>query len=98
MTYDPFNKPTKTRPIIFFEDGDVFIWTAKGLSIKGFQVTFVAEPVQMNIGTYGETLTECELSPHLHKEILQDAINIALENLSSPRVQTQGPVNTQQTE
>ena len=98
IAHDPFNKPTKTRPIIFFEDGDIFIWTAKDLSINGFQVTFVAEPVQMNIGTYGETLTECELSPHLHKEILQDAINIALENLSSPRVQTQGPVNTQQTE
>ena len=95
---DPFNKPTKGRPVVFFEDGDIFIWTEDGHTVDGFQVTFIAQPVQMNLGTYGGPVVECELSEHLHKEILQHAINIALENLSSPRVQTQGPVNTQQTE
>lgn len=95
---DPFNKPSRSRPVVFFEDGDLFVWTATGYTIDALQVTFVAQPVLMNIGTYGEPLVECELSEHTHKEILQDAINIALENLSSPRVQTQGPVNAQQTE
>ena len=96
---DPFNKPTKGRPVIFFEDGDIFVWTSPGHSIKGFQVTFIAEPVHMHLGTYDSLVdVECELSSHLHKEILQNAINIALENLASPRIQTQGPVNVQQTE
>ena len=95
---DPFNKPKKSRPLVFFEDGDIFIWTAPNHTIDGFQVTFIKRPALMNIGTYGGTLTECELSEHLHEEILQEAIQIALENISSPRVQTQAQVNTQQTE
>ena len=95
---DPFNKPKKGRPIIFFEDGDIFVWTAAGHTINGFQVTFMKRPIEMNIGTYGGALAECELSEHLHEEILQQAIVIALENISSPRVQTQAQVNTQQTE
>jgi hypothetical protein len=32
--------------------------------------------------------TSCELSEHLHKEIVQTAVDISLENLQSPRVQT----------
>lgn len=86
---DPFNKPTFTRPIIFFEDSDIFVWTAKDCSISSFQVTFLKRPALMNIGTYEGDKTECELSEHLHKELLQLAITIAIENIQSPRVQTQ---------
>ncbi len=95
---DPFNKPKLRRPIIFFESGDIFIWTAPGLVIDNFQVTFIKRPALMNIGTYGGSVVECELSEHLHKEILQEAIQIAIENIGSPRIQTQGPVNVQTSE
>ena len=67
-------------------------------SVEGFQVTFIKRPVQLNIGTYGSPVAECELSDHLHKELLQEAIQVALENIGSPRIQTQGPVNVQRTE
>jgi len=95
---DPFNKPKKNRPIIFFESGDIFVWTADGNTIDGFQVTFIKRPATMDIGTYGGAVTECELSEHLHKELLQEAIQIALENIGSPRTQTQGPLNVQTSE
>lgn len=95
---DPFNKPMQSRPIIFFEGGDIFVWTAPGLTVEGFQVTFIKRPAQVNIGTYGQPVVECELSEHLHKELLQEAIQIAIENIGSPRVQTQGPVNVQTSE
>lgn len=94
---DPFNKPKLHRPIIFFENGGIYIWTAPGLTIDNFQVTFIKRPDQMNLGTYGSPKVECELSEHLHKEILQEAIQIALENIGSPRVQTQ-TLNVQTTE
>jgi len=95
---DPFNKPKKGRPIIFFEEGSIFVWTAEGYEVNGFQVTFIKRPAVMNIGTYGSVVTECELSEHLHKELLQEAIQVALENIGSPRVQTQGPLNVQTSE
>lgn len=98
MATDPFNKPTYTRPVIFFEDGDIFVWTGNSNTVDGFQVTFIKRPVQLNIGTYGSPVAECELSDHLHKELLQEAIQVALENIGSPRIQTQGPVNVQKTE
>ena len=95
---DPFNKPMKDRPIVFFEDGDIFVWTANPFIVGGFQVTFLKVPAQMNIGTYGQPRVDSELSEHLHKEILQEAIEIALENISSPRVKTQGPINVTKAE
>ena len=91
---DPFNRPRQGRPLIFFEDGDIFIWTAEGFSVDNFQVTFLRKALPVNLGTYGATKQECELSEHLHKEILQEAIQIAIENIQSPRVQTQR-LNTQ---
>ena len=99
MATDPFNKPTYARPVIFFEDGDIFIWTGKWSTVGGFQVTFIKRPAQMHIDTYGSPVNvECELSDHLHKDLLQEAIQVALENIGSPRIQTQGPINVQKTE
>ena len=98
IVYDPFNKPKKNRPVIFFEDGDIYIWTGKNATVNKFQVTFLKQPNQMNIGTYGSPKVECELSEHLHKELLQEAVKIALENIESPRTQTHIPVNVQSNE
>jgi hypothetical protein len=98
ITDDPFNKPKKGRPIIFFENGNIMIWTAPTLVVEGFQVTFLKRARLLNIGTYGNPVSECELSEHLHKELLQEAIQVALENIGSPRVQTQGPLNVQTSE
>jgi len=94
---DPFNKPKKGRTVIFFEDGNIFVWAGDD-TVSGFQLTFLKRANQINIGTYGQDKTECELSEHLHKEILQESINIAIENVGSPRVQTQGPINVKTTE
>lgn len=98
IAVDPFNRPTVSRPIIFFESGDIFIWTAIDATIENFQVTFLKRSIDMNKGTYGQTKVECDLSEHLHKEILQEAIQVALENIGSPRTHTQGPVNVHKTE
>lgn len=89
LTLDPFNKPKVNKPIIFFEDNDIFVWTADGATIGGVLVTFIKRPAQMNLGTYGGVLTQCELSEYTHKEILQQSVRIALENIESPRQQSQ---------
>lgn len=85
---DPFNKPEAERPVGFFEDGDLFVWTVRGGVIQNVLLTFIKRPVRMDLGNYGGTTTDCELSEHAHKEIVQMAVDISLENLQSPRVAT----------
>jgi len=89
---DPFNRPTPDNVIIYFEDGDIFC-VCGSASIDKFQVTFIKRPVQMNIGSYGEPTSECELSEHTHREIVQMAVTITLENIESQRVQSQSAIN-----
>jgi hypothetical protein len=97
---DPFNRPTISRPVMIFEDGDIFVWTEEGASIENFLVTFLKRPAQMNKGTYGTspTVVQCELGEYTHKEIVQMAVKIALENIESPRQQTQEATNIQRME
>lgn len=88
LLIDPFNKPTKNKVLVFFENGNINIAT-DGSTIENFAVTFIRRPAIVNLGTYGQPKVECDLSEHLHKEIVQEAAAIAIENLESPRVQSQ---------
>ena len=94
---DPFNRPSPEYPIIYFEDNSIFIVCGNG-SATGFTVTFIKRPDQMSLGTYGVDKTECELSEHLHREIVQGAVTIALENIESRRTQSQVQVNEMKVE
>jgi hypothetical protein len=94
---DPFNKPSAFKPVIFFEDGDIFVCVNEEADVESVFLTFIKRPIQMNLGTYGEPKAECELSEHTHKEIVQIAAQIAIENIESPRIQTQ-TINVQQSE
>ena len=85
---DPFNKPRAGSPVVFFEDGDLFVWTQDGGVIRNVLLTFIKKPIRVDLGTYGGVATDCELSEYTHKEIVQLAVDISLENLQSPRVQT----------
>jgi hypothetical protein len=86
---DPFNRPSVERPVIFFEDEDIFVWTGKSNIIDNFLVTFIRKPLKIDLGSYGGTPQTCELSEYTHKEIVQMAVRIALENVESPRQETQ---------
>jgi hypothetical protein len=85
---DPFNKPTDDFPIFWFEDGGLVVQTG-GSPVTAVRLTFLKFPNAMCLGTYGKPVSQCELAEHTHKEIIQLAVKIALENLESPRQQTQ---------
>lgn len=89
---DPFNRPSPEYPVIYFEDNSIFIVSGAGV-IESLAVSFIKRPNQLNIGTYGGSKIECELSEHLHEEIVQVAVGIALENIESNRVQTHTAIN-----
>lgn len=95
---DPFNKPTPSNPIMYFEEGDIYVCAGEA-KINDFLLTFIKKPSDICIGTYGnKPVQECELSEHTHKEIIQMAVTIALENLSSQRVQSQAVINEKRIE
>tara|TARA_R110000772_G_scaffold109993_7_gene213408 strand:+ start:240 stop:962 length:723 start_codon:yes stop_codon:yes gene_type:complete len=81
---DPFNSPSVSNPVGFFEEGNLFVQTSNDGTVSNLLITFIKRPIRMDLST----LTDCELSEHLHKEIVQMAVDISLENLQSPRVQT----------
>ena len=95
---DPFNRPKTDKPVIFFEDGDIFVWIGNGAVIDNFFVTFIKRPLQINLGTYGGSVQNSELSEYTHKEIVQMAVRIALENIESPRQQSQELLNVRNVE
>ena len=93
---DPFNKPTAERPIVFFEDSDVFVWAGKD-TVESILITFLKKPKKVNIGTYGDPVQEFEISSHVVEEIVVDASQIIIETIESKRVQT-NPQNLNLTE
>jgi len=95
---DPFNKPRTDYPVMYFEEGDIYICAGDG-KVNDFLLTFIKFPKQMNLGTYSDSDSQgCELSEHMHKEIVQAAASIALENLGSQRTQSQVILNENKSE
>lgn len=84
---DPFKKPDSLNPVGYFEEGDLFIITDGTFTINNFKLTFIRIPVAIN--TLSNPDVDCELKPSTHKEIVRLAVNLALENIESRRLQTQ---------
>jgi len=42
----------------------------------------------VNVGTYGQPVVEFDLPEHTHKEVVQLAVSIAVENIESQRINT----------
>jgi len=93
---DPFNKPLAERPIVFFEDSDVFVWAGQD-TVDSFLVTFLMKPKNVNLGTYGDPVQEFEISSHVVEEIVVDSVQIIIESIESKRVATH-PQNLNLTE
>lgn len=62
------------------------------ITISQYQLRYLRTPTSMQYGTTYSTPTtdvECELAEHIHREIVESAVRSALENIESPRFQTQ---------
>jgi hypothetical protein len=91
---DPFNKPNELEAVGYFERGDLYIVTDGNFSIDRFKVTYLKIPLRIDkaqvlspLGLTGSSTIEVD--EHLHKEIVAEAVNAALENIESLRQQTQ---------
>ena len=85
---DPFNSPSKYRAIMYFEGGNIFVKCAKDNTISNFKLTFLKQPAQVNVGTYGGQVVEFDLPDHTHEEVVKLAVQEAIETIESQRIQT----------
>lgn len=89
---DPFNSPKLNSPVAYFERGVIYVVTDGTFTIDKFKLTYLKRARAIRYGTqYPTPVTDvtCELPDHTHKEIVQVAVNIALENIESRRIQSQ---------
>lgn len=87
---DPFNKPGDDFVCkLTYGDDRIEIITSSNAITTANNVTwhtrYISQPVEMSIFTP----QDCTLYEHMHREIVDYAVNLALENIGSERFKTQ---------
>ena len=81
---DSFRKPRFDQHLILFEGNKVYIYTETGFFPSSFTITYIKKPALIDvIGGVTSELTEL-----VHNEIVNEAVSMALENVQSPRYQS----------
>lgn len=88
---DPFKRPFIDEVVGYFESGNLYIITSSGTTIDKVKLSYIKKPIQVKYGTQYPTPSadiDFDLPEHTHKEIIQLAVVIALENIESKRLET----------
>lgn len=88
---DPFKKPELDALVGYFETGNLYIVTPSGTTLDKVKLTYLRKPIEVKYGSVYPTPTadvDFDLPEHTHKEIIQLAVVIALENIESKRLET----------
>jgi hypothetical protein len=85
LVRDPFNKPQFNQVLRLFAEGKAELLTDGTFHIDTYFLRYLKTPSKMDI----TVPTNCELSEHTHQEIVDMAIEMALENIESQRYQSQ---------
>ena len=86
---DPFNKPYHNQVMrLMFQDKAELIGTSTVVP-SIYHLRYIRKPlaILLDLNTPSNTVN-CELSDHLHQEIVELAVSMALENIESVRYQT----------
>jgi hypothetical protein len=82
---DPFKKPVIYEPVGYFEGDNLCVVTDGTFTVDNFKLSYIKIPTPVS---YSDNIT-FETAPHTHKEIITIAVYVALEDIESPRQQTQ---------
>jgi hypothetical protein len=91
---DAFRKPNKDRILRMMYQDKVELIPASDCTILAYQYRYIKQPRRMDLNG---NIT-CELSEHLHQEIVDEAVKIALEGIEAKRNQSFGPIIDNQKE
>lgn len=90
---DPFRQPSKTKVLRLMENGRVEL-ISNGSQISNYRLRYLRQPITINLGT---NITS-ELSEYTHQELVNMAIQIALEGTEAKRNPTFTPIIENQQE
>lgn len=78
---NPFRKPNNSKVLRLMENGLVELVMDPTTTLISYRLRYIKEPVRIALSTS----VTCELSPHTHTEIVDLAVQIALEYIESRR-------------
>lgn len=88
--YGGHNKPQFSTPKIVMRDFDKFtILYENGATIQRALISYIRNPVQVGFEV------DCDLPDHTHREIVELAVNLALEADESPKYQSSSKIITE---
>lgn len=99
---NPFRKPREENKtawrmdISSSEEGDRLheILTGDGYAVHEYYIRYIKTPNQIKVDTSNPSnQTDCELHPSTHREIVDEAVSIALERTSNPRFKSTEALN-----
>jgi hypothetical protein len=86
---DPFSEHVlhyqSAKPLRLFYTTSVELISDGNYTVDNYYLTYIKEPVTVALST----LTDSDLPEHTHDEIVKMAVSMMLENIESPRYQTQ---------
>lgn len=76
------------KPLRLFDDTNVKLIGDGTYTLSNYYLTYLREPATVDV----DTPTNCDLPDHTHDEIVELTVNMMLENIEQPRMQTHGAV------
>lgn len=86
--YDPFKKPNTRKVLRLMENGKSELIFDSSCTLNSYKLRYIKQPIRMSY-TGGVT---CELSEHMHQEVVDECVKIILENIEAGRIKTFIPV------
>jgi len=78
---DPFNKTKSTSPLTDISEKGITIYTDKTFLVKDVIITYIRRAKELSLTEDNNSYTTvCELPQHTHKEIIQLAVDLFLQN------------------
>ena len=91
---DAFASPDKTKLLRLMENGAVELISSPGVTITEYRVRYLRRPATMSLALN----VTSDLSEHTHREIVDEAIKIALEDIEAKRLNSFVPIIDNQKE
>lgn len=92
--YDAFEQPNQNEILRLMYKNQVELIIPEDCTLVSYEFRYVREPIRMSL----DNDITCELSNHTHQEILDLAVQIALENIEAKRNNTFTPIINNQNE
>jgi hypothetical protein len=83
---NPFKKPNLEKVLRLMESGRSELIHDNNMSIHEYRIRYIRKPV--TIDSVNIPNVDCELSEHLHDELVDMAVLLAIENIEAKRLQT----------